>query len=58
MLRIVHSIYEKPERMIKEKMYEIEKSLFDFLLESENLNHYRSSIVDYSGDSVGEGISV
>lgn len=39
-------------------MYKIEKSLFDFLFEPENLNHYRSSIVDCNGDSVGEGISV
>ena len=43
--RIVHPIYEKPERMMRKKMYKIEKSLFDFLFERENLNHNRSSIV-------------
>jgi hypothetical protein len=39
-------------------MCKIEKSLFDFLLGSEYLNHYSSSIVNCKGDSVGEGISV
>ena len=39
-------------------MYKIEKSLFDFLLEPENLNHYRSLVVDCKRDSEGEVISV
>jgi hypothetical protein len=36
-------------------MYKIEKSLFDFLLEPENLIHYRSSIVDGNGILWEEG---
>jgi hypothetical protein len=31
---------------MRKKMYEIEKSLFDFLFESGNLNYYRSSVID------------